>query len=184
MPQVKRHPETRRVPIICGLCKTKETTAGCGVCGECQLSYRIGVETRLVRSTSKIEGYFLPTHTYSMNAEFGPRGVKGNYRRVSFSDLIEILTGRAKDHRYVLNKPKEMFLKKTEDTWRNEYDKFFLTEEQAAVVKDFLAALDHKIEEEKKRAYRSGSNMIARLASGELSIDDVNKMAIKREGKD
>ena len=183
MAQVKRHPEKRRIPIVCGLCDTNETTAGCGVCGECQETYRIGKDAERVRSTSAIECYFLPTHTYSVNVEFGTRGAKGNYRRVSFSDLIEILTGRAKDHRYILNTPEEMILKKTEDTWRNEYDKFFLTEEQAQVVKDFIAALDNEIEEEKRRAYRSGSNMLARLASGELSIDDVNKMAINREGK-
>ena len=97
MNQVKRHPEKRRIPIVCGLCNVNETTAGCGV---------------------------------------------------------------------------------------DEYDKFFLTEEQAAVVKDFIAALDNEIEEQTRRAYRSGSNMLARLVSGELSIDDVNKMAIRREGKE
>lgn len=181
MPQVKRHPEKRRTPIVCGLCDLNETTAGCGVCGTCQETYRIGRETQRIRSTSAIRGYFLPTAVYSMNVEYKSKGAL--YRRVSFGELVEVLTGRVKETGYNMSKTDEMILAyhNNRPSYRNTFYKYFLTEEQAAVVKDFLSALDNRLIETEQYAYRSGSNMIARLASGELSIDDLNKLAIKRE---
>lgn len=184
----------RRKPVPCLLC-SNETWDADQICSACRHFHKVGSETEASRKA----------HNTGKFPYLLPRDVMWRYRGgFNFRDFIEAMTGEpasaVKWDEYETDNPLKLHERiilpeylpeeKRRGYWNGKraFDsmpivQFYLTEAQGKALTLLLHSVDAFIKETRRAGERDGSSFLRQMASGDLSMEQVNNWHTHIEAK-
>ena len=189
-PETGRSHNSRRVAVLCVLCKTEKTNRTSGVCYDCESKYLIGVAyaawlKRQAESSEDIIARLPNNPSLDPSLAMTWEEVRAKYgERIQYSAtsaLASAILGFAEVEPVPFTRADESYLYGPKGITDYRDQSYFRGKRSTfeRLVRVFDLAR-FALAEQYRKGYKDGGNMLVKLAAGDLTVNDLTKIEIEK----